>query len=101
MIAAAGYAIWNNKAACNKSYRVKCIGATNKGVPQPCTGASVVVKIVDLCPQGCRATFDLSQEAFAKIAKRERSRSSTLRMSKCPLLFTCRLLHFFEKLLVR
>lgn len=68
MIAAASDAIWNNRAACDRKYKVMCTGATNQGDPHPCTGKSVVVKIVDYCPAGCRGTIDLSQEAFAIIA---------------------------------
>ncbi|XP_068342604.1 EG45-like domain containing protein [Pyrus communis] len=68
MIAAASDAIWGNRAACGRRYSVTCIGATNQGVPQPCKGNSVVVKIVDYCPPGCQGTIDLSQEAFAAIA---------------------------------
>ncbi|KAK6136453.1 hypothetical protein DH2020_029809 [Rehmannia glutinosa] len=68
MIAAASDTIWDNKAACGRTYKVKCTGATNKGVPNPCTGQSVVVRVVDYCPPGCRGTIDLSQEAFAVIA---------------------------------
>ncbi|XP_062164834.1 EG45-like domain containing protein [Alnus glutinosa] len=68
MIAAASDVIWGNRAACGRSYRVKCTGATNLGVPQPCKGTSVVVKIVDYCPPGCQGTIDLSQEAFSMIA---------------------------------
>ncbi|KAL5773053.1 hypothetical protein ACOSP7_012672 [Xanthoceras sorbifolium] len=60
--------IWNNGAACNKFYRVKCTGATNQGVPQLCKGGSVVVKIVHLCHSGCQGTIDLSKEAFSSIA---------------------------------
>ncbi|KAH7845922.1 hypothetical protein Vadar_007541 [Vaccinium darrowii] len=52
------------------SYR-DCTGPTNPGVPQPCTGQSVVVKVVDYCPPGCAATIDLSQEAFSVIANRD------------------------------
>uniref|UniRef100_J3MYE4 Expansin-like EG45 domain-containing protein n=1 Tax=Oryza brachyantha TaxID=4533 RepID=J3MYE4_ORYBR len=68
MIAAASDAFWNGGAACGKMLAVTCVGATNQGVPQPCTGRSVTVKIVDYCPAGCRGTIDLSQEAFAAIA---------------------------------
>ncbi|GMN65179.1 hypothetical protein TIFTF001_034249 [Ficus carica] len=69
MIAAASDAIWDNRAACGRMYSVTCTGATNLGVPQPCKGGSVVVKIVDYCPPpGCQATIDLSQEAFSQIA---------------------------------
>ncbi|XP_021639606.2 EG45-like domain containing protein [Hevea brasiliensis] len=68
MIAAASDALWNNRAACGKRYRVRCIGATNQGIPQPCKSGSVVVTIVDYCPPGCQGTIDLSQEAFSQIA---------------------------------
>ncbi|KAM6552905.1 hypothetical protein CsatB_013667 [Cannabis sativa] len=68
MIAAASDVIWNNREACGKQYRIECTGPTNDGVTQPCTGQSVVVKIVDYCPSGCAATIDLSQEAFSVIA---------------------------------
>ncbi|RWR91335.1 EG45-like domain-containing protein [Cinnamomum micranthum f. kanehirae] len=69
MIAAASDAIWDNRAACGRQYKVTCTGATNEGVPHPCRGSStVLVKIVDYCPAGCRGTIDLSQEAFASIA---------------------------------
>ncbi|OEL16141.1 EG45-like domain containing protein, partial [Dichanthelium oligosanthes] len=68
MIAAASDVVWNGGAACGDRYVVRCTGATNEGVAQPCTGRSVTVKIVDLCPTGCRGTIDLSQEAFAIIA---------------------------------
>ncbi|KAJ0089778.1 hypothetical protein Patl1_14415 [Pistacia atlantica] len=49
-------------------YSVTCTGATNQGVPQPRTGASVTVKIIDYCPSGCQGAFDLSREAFSQIA---------------------------------
>ncbi|KAJ8750737.1 hypothetical protein K2173_015918 [Erythroxylum novogranatense] len=69
MIAAASDALWNNGAACGKMYRVSCTGPTNQGVPRPCKGGSVTVKIVDRCPSpGCQATLDLSQQAFSQIA---------------------------------
>ncbi|WCJ30198.1 EG45-like domain containing protein [Euphorbia peplus] len=67
MIAAASDALWDNGGACGKKYRVKCIGATNDG-SHPCTGKSVVVKIVDYCPSGCQGTIDLSSQAFKIIA---------------------------------
>ncbi|XP_058113336.1 EG45-like domain containing protein [Magnolia sinica] len=69
MIAAASDAFWANGAACGHRYKVTCTGATNLGDPHPWRGSrSVVVKIVDYCPAGCRGTIDLSQEAFASIA---------------------------------
>ncbi|XP_019414513.1 PREDICTED: EG45-like domain containing protein [Lupinus angustifolius] len=69
MIAAAGDTIWNNGGACGQMYTITCTGATNQGVPEPCKGGSVTVKIVDRCPSpGCQGTIDLSQEAFSTIA---------------------------------
>lgn len=68
IIAAASDDVWDGGAACGRMYSVTCTGATNQGVPQPCTGASVTVKIVDYCPAGCQGTLDLSQEAFSQIA---------------------------------
>ncbi|CAL4917620.1 unnamed protein product [Urochloa decumbens] len=69
MIAAASEVFWNGGAACGDTYVVTCTGATNQGVPHPCTGQSVTVRVVDLCPSpACRGTIDLSQEAFAVIA---------------------------------
>lgn len=68
MIAAASDVLWNNGAVCGRKYRVTCIGAAYPGV-QPCkAGTSVVVKVVDYCPKGCRGTIDLSKEAFSAIA---------------------------------
>ncbi|KAJ8751035.1 hypothetical protein K2173_016216 [Erythroxylum novogranatense] len=67
MIAAASDAVWDNRRACGRRYRVTCIGGTN-ATPNPCKGGSVDVTIVDYCPPGCAATIDLSQEAFARIA---------------------------------
>ncbi|KAK1264459.1 EG45-like domain containing protein [Acorus gramineus] len=68
MIAAASDAFWKGGGACGSVYKVTCLGATNEGVPHPCSSATVVVRIVDYCPSGCRGTIDLSQEAFAHIA---------------------------------
>ncbi|KAF5180705.1 Eg45-like domain containing protein [Thalictrum thalictroides] len=67
MIAAASDVFWKNKAACGKMYNVRCTGPTNPGIPHPCRGKGVTVKIVDYCPS-CAGTIDLSREAFAMIA---------------------------------
>ncbi|KAK6135613.1 hypothetical protein DH2020_029808 [Rehmannia glutinosa] len=68
MIAAASPAIFNNRAACGRRYRIRCTGRTNLGVLQPCRNGEITVRVVDLCP-GCQANqFDLSQEAFSMIA---------------------------------
>uniref|UniRef100_A0A1D1ZAX8 EG45-like domain containing protein n=1 Tax=Anthurium amnicola TaxID=1678845 RepID=A0A1D1ZAX8_9ARAE len=73
MIAAASDAIWDNRAACGRRYRVRCTGGTND-VPHPCRGRSVDVTIVDYCPPGCRGTIDLSREAFAIIGNPDAGR---------------------------
>ncbi|XP_002979844.2 putative EG45-like domain containing protein 1 [Selaginella moellendorffii] len=59
--AAAAPSIYSNGAACGRYYCVKC---TSNG----CRNSNVIrVKILDLCP-GCPGAFDLSQQAFARIA---------------------------------
>lgn len=67
MIAAASDALWNNGSACGRMYSVRCTGATNQGVRQPCNGCTVTVKIVDYCSPGCGGTTDLSREAFSNM----------------------------------
>ncbi|PWA87839.1 barwin-related endoglucanase [Artemisia annua] len=74
MIVAVNSGLYANGAACGTRYSVTCTGGTNAGVPQPCTGNSVDVTIVDLCP-GCASNqIDLSQEAFAVIANTDAGR---------------------------
>ncbi|KAD4178038.1 hypothetical protein E3N88_26629 [Mikania micrantha] len=74
MILAANSELYNGGAACGTTYSVTCTGGTNDGVSQPCTGSSVDVTIVDLCP-GCGPNqIDLSQEAFAVIANPDAGR---------------------------
>ncbi|KAL2481018.1 putative EG45-like domain containing protein 1 [Abeliophyllum distichum] len=77
MIAAANPSLYNNGEACGRRYRVKCTGATNQGVPQPCTGNEVTVKIVDLCPGCGNDQLDLSQEAFSVVANPDAGRIKT------------------------
>ncbi|KAK8958368.1 EG45-like domain containing protein 2 [Platanthera guangdongensis] len=68
MIAAASEAIWDNKAACGRHYRVRCKHTQNDG-SSLCKDKSVIVMITDFCPPGsCHGTIDLSQEAFNMIA---------------------------------
>ncbi|RLN30336.1 putative blight-associated protein p12 precursor [Panicum miliaceum] len=67
MVAAASdYSFWNNGAVCGRCYHAQ----RTAGPATPCTGNSVVVKIVDECASsnGCQSTIDLSKQAFAKIA---------------------------------
>ncbi|KAK3122015.1 hypothetical protein QOZ80_8BG0664020 [Eleusine coracana subsp. coracana] len=70
MVAAASDSLWNNGAICGQCYRVRCTGPAYGGSGNPCTGNSVLVKIVDRCASsdGCQSTIDLSKPAFAKIA---------------------------------
>ncbi|KAG8372458.1 hypothetical protein BUALT_Bualt12G0068300 [Buddleja alternifolia] len=72
MIAAANPSLFNNRAACGTSYRVRCTGSTNS-VPA-CRNGEVIVRIVDLCP-GCGPNqLDLSREAFSRIANPDAGR---------------------------
>nr|GEV85772.1 EG45-like domain containing protein [Tanacetum cinerariifolium] len=74
MILAANSGLYANGAACGTRYRVICTGRIGDGILQPCTGNSVDVTVVDLCP-GCASNqVDLSQEAFAVIANRDAGR---------------------------
>ncbi|MFS7917914.1 putative rlpA-like protein, double-psi beta-barrel [Helianthus anomalus] len=61
-------ALYNNGATCGRRYHVTCTGRTNDGILQPCTGRSVDVTVVDLCPTCATRQIDLSREAFAVIA---------------------------------
>ncbi|KAJ3695972.1 hypothetical protein LUZ60_001349 [Juncus effusus] len=63
MIAAASDPVWNNGGACGQMYTMTCY---NK-YENPCTGATVTVKVVDYCEK-CNDTFYLSQEAFEKLS---------------------------------
>ncbi|KAI3754571.1 hypothetical protein L1987_54357 [Smallanthus sonchifolius] len=67
MIVALNGGLFANKGACSRRYRVRCTGGTN-AVPHPCTGKTVDVTVVDLCPGCAGDQIDLSQEAFAIIA---------------------------------
>ena len=66
-VAGGGDELWDNGAACGRQYSVICTGATNGGVPQPCTGGAVTVKIVDYNP-GAATIINLSPLAFLTIA---------------------------------
>ncbi|KAI3444106.1 hypothetical protein Pfo_000771 [Paulownia fortunei] len=68
LIAAVNPSIYNNGTACGRSYRIRCTGPTNQGIPQPCRNGEITVRIVDLCPVCELDQFDLSQEAFSMIA---------------------------------
>ncbi|KAI3754560.1 hypothetical protein L1987_54346 [Smallanthus sonchifolius] len=74
LVMAANRNLYANGGACGTRYRVTCTGPTNAGVPQPCTGRSVDVTVVDLCPGCASDQIDLSQDAFAIIANRDAGR---------------------------
>ncbi|KAF5461805.1 hypothetical protein F2P56_017873 [Juglans regia] len=67
LVAGASDAIWRNRAACGKKYRVTCTGGANLA-PHPCKPGNVVVEIVDYCSSPCNGTINLSRDAFSKIA---------------------------------
>ncbi|KAK3221219.1 hypothetical protein Dsin_008244 [Dipteronia sinensis] len=71
MVAGVSEALWNNKKACGRKYRVRCIGGANEA-PHPChSGKSVVVTVVDFCQPPCNGILNLSQDAFDVIADRD------------------------------
>lgn len=74
LIAAASGNIFSNRAACGHIYDITCKGAASGGA-NPCTSNPTVrVKVVDLCP-GCNSnSFDLSQQAFSRIANTDAGR---------------------------
>ncbi|KAD4179854.1 hypothetical protein E3N88_28445 [Mikania micrantha] len=73
MVLAANPALYATKV-CGNKYRVTCTGGTNNGIPQPCTGKSVVVTAVDKCPGCASDQVDLSKEAFSVIANPDAGR---------------------------
>ncbi|KAL0453804.1 UNVERIFIED_CONTAM: EG45-like domain containing protein [Sesamum latifolium] len=68
LFAAVNPDLYNNGTACGRRYRIRCTGPANQNVPQPCLNGEVVVTIVDLCIACQPDQFDLSVEAFSRIA---------------------------------
>ncbi|KAJ8767307.1 hypothetical protein K2173_017351 [Erythroxylum novogranatense] len=62
--------LWDNKRACGKKMRVRCVRGANKAL-NPCKPGSVDVKIVDFCREPCEGTINLTKDAFSKIASTE------------------------------
>lgn len=84
MIAAASSDVFGNRAACGTYYEITCKGAASGG-RNPCKkNPTVKVMVVDLCPGCNKNSFDLSQEAFSKIADLDAGRIniSAKRVSK-------------------
>ncbi|KAL8209424.1 hypothetical protein R6Q57_006156 [Mikania cordata] len=69
MIAKVHGSLFANGRACGRRYRVRCISGTNKAIRDACTGSTVDVKVVDRCETCAGNELQLSQEAFAKIAR--------------------------------
>ncbi|EFJ31904.1 hypothetical protein SELMODRAFT_18782, partial [Selaginella moellendorffii] len=61
LFVAAAPSIFQAKRACGKHFTIRCVGSSCKG------HKSIRVVVVDLCP-GCPGAFDLSKEAFEKLA---------------------------------
>ncbi|KAI3827578.1 hypothetical protein L1987_01655 [Smallanthus sonchifolius] len=69
MIARAHGSLFAYGRACGWRYRVRCISGTNKAIRDACTGNTVDVTIIDRCETCAANELQLSQEAFAKIAR--------------------------------
>ncbi|XP_076958348.1 EG45-like domain containing protein [Bidens hawaiensis] len=69
MVAKAHGALFEYGRACGWKYRVHCISGTNKAIRDACTGKTVDVTIVDRCEACSANVLELSQEAFATIAR--------------------------------
>ncbi|XP_076958346.1 EG45-like domain containing protein [Bidens hawaiensis] len=69
MVAKAHGSLFEYGRACGWKYRVRCISATNKAIRDACTGKSVDVTIVDRWEDCGANVLELSQEAFATIAR--------------------------------
>ncbi|KVI01352.1 Barwin-like endoglucanase [Cynara cardunculus var. scolymus] len=74
MISKAHSGLFANGSACGRRYRVHCISGTNKAIRNACTGNSVDVMVIDRCNMCAVNQLELSEEAFAKIARVELGR---------------------------
>ncbi|CAN0860178.1 EG45-like domain containing protein [Linum grandiflorum] len=67
--------VFNNGAACGRMYKISCIGAIDEYPKEPCKlNQSVTVTVANECGGDDCATFTLSTDAFALIAKPEAGR---------------------------
>ncbi|KAJ0524837.1 putative rlpA-like protein, double-psi beta-barrel [Helianthus annuus] len=71
MVARAHGSLFAYGKACGWKYRVRCTSGKNKAIPNACTGNTVDVTIVDRCETCGADVLELSQEAFAQIARPE------------------------------
>jgi hypothetical protein len=84
LIAAASTDVFGNREACGTYYEITCKGATSGGGNACKQNPTVKVMVVDLCPGCNKNSFDLSKEAFSKIADLDAGRIniSAKRVSK-------------------
>ncbi|XP_070665071.1 EG45-like domain containing protein isoform X2 [Malus domestica] len=66
LFAAVSEGLWDGGSACGRLYKIRCLSGRN----MPCKGgATVEVKVVDLCRQSpCPSTIAMSTNAFAAIS---------------------------------
>ncbi|KAK1418395.1 hypothetical protein QVD17_27539 [Tagetes erecta] len=74
MIARTPGSVFAYGRACGRKYRIQCISGTNKAIRDACTGKTVDVTVVDRCETCAANEIQLSQEAFATIARVELGR---------------------------
>ncbi|XP_008792053.2 EG45-like domain containing protein [Phoenix dactylifera] len=66
MFAAVSGGLWDNGAACGRTYRLRCLS----GIDRPCKGGNIVVVVVDKCASNpCPANLLLSREAFGAVSR--------------------------------
>uniref|UniRef100_A0A2N9GZN5 Expansin-like EG45 domain-containing protein n=1 Tax=Fagus sylvatica TaxID=28930 RepID=A0A2N9GZN5_FAGSY len=64
--AAVSDGLWDNGAACDRRYQLRCISGPNR----PCKGGVIIVKVVDHCRGNpCPAAMAMSTKAFNDISK--------------------------------
>lgn len=77
MFVAVGDAIWDNGAACGRTYEVRCFS----GVNRPCKSPIIRVKVIDHRNIDGRQ-MALSTTAYDRIADRNKARSVTIEYSE-------------------
>ncbi|KAG1335557.1 EG45-like domain containing protein [Cocos nucifera] len=66
MFAAVSGGLWDNGAACGRTYRLRCLS----GINRPCKNGDIVVVVVDECQSNpCPANLLLSREAFGAVSR--------------------------------
>ncbi|KAJ8464712.1 hypothetical protein OPV22_027264 [Ensete ventricosum] len=65
MFAAVSDGLWDNGAACGRSYMLRCLSGPNR----PCKDSIIRVAVVDQCTDPCPASFLLSTAAFTAVSR--------------------------------